>query len=53
MEKTVLIKVRPKDVEIAKKAAETAANTYKELSGREVEYEVEGSLNDDRYAKHT
>jgi hypothetical protein len=53
MEKTVSIKVRPKDVEIAKKAAEAAAKTYNELSGRDVEYDVEGSLNDDRYVEYT
>lgn len=38
---------RKKDGEIAKQAAEGAAKQYKEITGREVSYELEATLSDD------
>ncbi|KAG5645936.1 hypothetical protein DXG03_004725 [Asterophora parasitica] len=47
LESSVTVHSRAKDEELAKKAAEGAATAYKEISGREVQWAVEGSLSDD------
>ncbi|THU98600.1 ATPase, V1/A1 complex, subunit E, partial [Dendrothele bispora CBS 962.96] len=47
MEPTVIIYSRKSDVDVAKKAAENAAAQYKELSGKDVKFEVNGTLSDD------
>ena len=51
MEGNVQLVVRKKDAEIAQKAAYNAANTYKELSGKEVKFEILSTLKDDRYGR--
>ena len=38
---------RKRDVGVAKQAAESAARTFKEISGRDMEFDVEGTLGDD------
>lgn len=38
---------RKKDDELVRQAAEAAAKSYSELSGREIKYEVEATLSDD------
>lgn len=47
MEPSVTVHTRKRDVAVAKQAAENAAQTYKELSGLVMAFEVEGSLSDD------
>ncbi|KAG6878476.1 hypothetical protein C0993_006318 [Termitomyces sp. T159_Od127] len=47
LEPTVAVYARPQDVELVKQAASNAQKSYTEISGRNVEYEVEGSLSDD------
>lgn len=47
LEPQARIFARAADVDAAKSAAENAAKQYKEISGRDVEYSVEGSLSDD------
>ncbi|KII85601.1 hypothetical protein PLICRDRAFT_116305 [Plicaturopsis crispa FD-325 SS-3] len=47
LEPSVTVHSRPKDVELVKQASASAAETYKEISGREVTVEVEGSLSDE------
>jgi len=47
LEPNVIIQSRKRDVGPAKQAASNAARTYKELSGREVDFDVEGVLSDD------
>ncbi|KAJ7043323.1 ATPase, V1/A1 complex, subunit E [Mycena alexandri] len=47
MEPSTTIHVRARDVDLAGQAAAGAAETYKELSGREMKFEVEGSLAED------
>lgn len=47
MEPNVTILSRSKDVDIVKSASEGAAKQYTEVSGREVKFEVDGSLPDD------
>jgi len=49
MEPHVTLIVREKDVERAQKAAEAAAETYDQLSGRQVVVDIQGLLSDDRY----
>ncbi|WVR03924.1 hypothetical protein IAU60_000923 [Kwoniella sp. DSM 27419] len=44
---TITIAHRPKDTDVIKKAASTAQERYKELSGRESKVEFDGSLPDD------
>lgn len=47
LEPEVTIHVRETDVDAAKQAAEGAANEYKEISGREIKYDVVSSLSND------
>jgi V-type H+-transporting ATPase subunit E len=47
LEPGVTVHSRNCDVSVAKQAAESAARTYKEISGRDVEFDVEGTLGDD------
>ncbi|KAG6895393.1 hypothetical protein C0992_001526 [Termitomyces sp. T32_za158] len=47
LEPTVVIYARQQDVDVVKQAASNAQKSYTEISGRNVEYEVEGSLSDD------
>ncbi|KAJ7632342.1 ATPase, V1/A1 complex, subunit E [Roridomyces roridus] len=47
MEPSVTVHSRKCDVELVQQAAKGAASTYNELSGRNISFEVEGSLSDD------
>lgn len=47
LEPSVTVHARKKDVDDVKQAAANAAKAYKEISGRDIEFEVEGSLSDD------
>ncbi|KAF8066800.1 ATPase, V1/A1 complex, subunit E [Lyophyllum atratum] len=47
LEPGVTIHVRGRDVDVGKQAAASAEKSYKEISGRDIEYEVEGTLSDD------
>ncbi|KAF9561704.1 ATPase V1/A1 complex subunit E [Agrocybe pediades] len=47
MEATVTIHSRKSDVDVVNQAAESAAKAYKDISGRDIDYEVEGSIADD------
>ena len=47
LEPSIGIYCRKSDVNLVKKAAENAANAYKEISGRDVEFAVEGSISDE------
>lgn len=47
LEPSVRVYTRPADAEVAKSAADAAKQKYKELSGRDVEFEVVGELSDD------
>jgi len=47
LEPHVTVKARHRDAEIARLAAQHARDAYKEVSGRDVEIRVEGSLSDD------
>jgi V-type H+-transporting ATPase subunit E len=49
LEASVTIHARSRDMEIVKGAVEGASKQYTEISGREVEVDVEGSLSDDMY----
>lgn len=49
MEPHVTLIVREKDVEQVQKAAEAAAETYNQLSGRQVAVDIQGLLSDDGY----
>ena len=49
MEPNVTILSRSKDVDVVTTASESAAKQYNEVSGREVKFEVDGSLPDDGY----
>jgi V-type H+-transporting ATPase subunit E len=44
MEPSVTVHARPQDIEVVKQAALTAARKYKDISGRDIKVEVEGSL---------
>jgi len=46
MEPAVIVSARSKDVSVVEKAAEGAKAQYKEISGRDVEYSVNGDLSD-------
>ncbi|KAF7303752.1 Vacuolar ATP synthase subunit E [Mycena indigotica] len=46
-ESTVTVHCRNRDVQLAEQAATSAANTFKELSGRDIKFEVDGSLGND------
>lgn len=48
MESNVTLIVRAKDVDRAQKAGEAAAETYSQLSGRQIAFDVQGSLSDER-----
>ncbi|PBK95328.1 ATPase V1/A1 complex subunit E [Armillaria gallica] len=47
LEPSVTLFARKQDVSLVEKAAANAATTYKEISGREVKYTIEGSLGGD------
>lgn len=47
LEPSVTVLARKKDVDDVKQAATNAASAYKEISGRDISFEVEGSLSDD------
>ncbi len=47
MEPSVTLFARKQDVSLVEEAAASAAQTYKEISGREVKYSIEGSLGGD------
>jgi len=47
LEPKAIIRTREKDADIVNKAAEGAKKQYKEISGRDVEFEVDNSLSDD------
>lgn len=47
MEPSVTIHARGKDQEVATHAAESAKQNYKEISGRDISFEVQGTLADD------
>lgn len=49
MEPHVTLIAREKDVEPVQKAAESAAATYDQLSGRQVAFDIQGILSDERY----
>lgn len=50
LEPNVTIYSRKKDVEIVKRASENARRHYKDISGRNLEFGVEGTLADDGFA---
>jgi V-type H+-transporting ATPase subunit E len=47
LELKAIILSREKDSEVVTKAAEAAQSRYKEISGRDIEFEVDNSLNDE------
>jgi len=47
LEPSVTVHCRKRDVDAVKQAAERAAANYKEISGRDIEFDVEGTLSDD------
>ncbi|KAF8954805.1 ATPase V1/A1 complex subunit E [Flammula alnicola] len=47
LEPKVTIFSRKSDVDIVKQAAATATKAYKEISGRDIEFEVQGTISDD------
>lgn len=47
LEPSVTVHSRKQDVDVATQAAESAAKSYKEISGKEIEIKVEGILSDD------
>jgi len=47
LEPSVTVHSRKQDTDVATQAAENAAKSYKEISGREIEFKVEGILSDD------
>lgn len=47
LEPKVVIFSRKSDVEVVTKAAETATRSYKEISGRDIEFEVQGTISGD------
>ncbi|KAG6918103.1 hypothetical protein DXG01_016556 [Tephrocybe rancida] len=47
LEPSVTVHARPQDVEIVKQAAASAQTAFLEISGREIEHDVEGTLADD------
>jgi len=49
LEPTVVICSRKSDVDIVKRAATTASRTYKEISGRDISFEVRGTVSDEAY----
>jgi V-type H+-transporting ATPase subunit E len=49
LEPTIAIHSRKSDVDIVKQAATTASRTYKEISGRDISFEVQGTISDEAY----
>ena len=47
MEPSVTVHSRKCDVGVAKQAAESASRTYKEISGKDMLFDVEGTLSDE------
>jgi len=47
MESNVAVLARKKDLDIVKQSADAAAKLYNEISGREVQFDVEATLSDD------
>lgn len=47
MEQSVVIHSRKSDVDIVEEAASSAAERYKEASGRNIKFDVKGTLSDD------
>lgn len=47
LEPSVTVHSRKRDVEVVKQAAENAAKQYKAISGRDIDFDVEGTLNDE------
>jgi len=47
MEPAVTVHARGRDVDLVEQASYAAARTYTELSGREIRFDVQGSLSDD------
>jgi len=47
MEASVTVLVRKSDLAVATQASEAAAKSFKEISGRDIAFEVDASLNDD------
>ena len=50
LEPSATLYCRKSDVEVVKQAAANAAKAYKDISGRDVDFTVEGSIADDEYA---
>lgn len=51
LELEVTVYARKKDVAVVSQAAEAAAKTYTDLSGRKIKFDVEGTLSDDSYVR--
>ena len=49
LEPTLIIHSRKSDVDIVNQAATTASRTYKEISGRVISFEVQGTISDEAY----
>lgn len=49
MEPNVTLIVREKDIERVQKAGEAAGETYSQLSGRQIAFDVQGTLSDEGY----
>jgi len=49
MEPSVIVHTRKRDVALGGRAAESAAKHYQELIGKEILFEIEGTLSDDSY----
>lgn len=47
LEPSVTIYSRKRDVDVVKQAGENAVKAYKEISGRDITFDVEGTLSDD------
>lgn len=47
MEPKVFVHTRTQDADVAKQAAEAASKTYKELTGKSVEFEIVSDLGKD------
>jgi hypothetical protein len=49
LEPSVTLHCREQDVDVVHRAGERASKTYKDISGRDVQFDVEGTLNDEWY----
>lgn len=47
MDSSVVVLARKKDLDIVKQSADAAAKSYKEISGRSLQFDVEATLSDD------